>query len=244
MPTHHSRRGSKTFYISNGSGCWFEVIGIVGYDTMASWMCYHLYWAPIFNMSKLRAHQDPGGGLLLKVRPTPGYVCHETHRPCESFTGNYCHRMHTLACLLEHTYHGKTITLFSHAASVAIVAALLQCSLRDMKFAPCGVYHMERRECTTTTSSSTPTTTTTTTTINTDESPYESRYGVVIAIPTMSRRTVTQPIRGAMIMMKYTLMSDYFGRLEGIDLDYFIATATAVENKKHYDSSEHKSSEL
>jgi len=49
----------------------------------------------------------------------------------------------------------------------------------------------------------------------------------------MSRRTVTQPIRGAMIMMKYTLMSDYFGRLEGIDLDYFIATATAVENKKN-----------
>ena len=36
-----------------------------------------------------------------------------------------------------------------------------------------------------------------------------------------------------MIMMKYTLMSDYFGRLEGIDLDYFIATATAVENKKN-----------
>jgi len=92
-------------------------------------------------MSKLRANQGPGGGLLLKVQPTPGYVCRKTHRPCELFTGNYCRRMHTLACLLEHTYHGKTITLFSHAASIAIVAALC-----DMKFAPCGVYHMERRE--------------------------------------------------------------------------------------------------
>eukprot|EP00957_Ditylum_brightwellii_P173000 13171079-Ditylum_brightwellii.AAC.1 len=46
---------------------------------------------------------------------------------------------------VEETYRGQTIVCFSHAASVALVAAFLKCSMREFKFAPCGVYELKRR---------------------------------------------------------------------------------------------------
>ena len=87
---------------------------------------------------------DPTYDPLLVVRPTPGHACRGTGLPCESFAGEYCRRMARLATALESTYRGRTVVLFSHAASVALVAALTGRSMRDMKFAPCGIYQMER----------------------------------------------------------------------------------------------------
>ncbi|KAL3784690.1 hypothetical protein ACHAW5_002868 [Stephanodiscus triporus] len=87
---------------------------------------------------------DPTYDPLLVVRPTPGHACRRTGLPCESFAGEYCRRMARLATALESTYRGRTVVLFSHAASVALVAALTGRSMRDMKFAPCGIYQMER----------------------------------------------------------------------------------------------------
>jgi len=82
---------------------------------------------------------------LLEVLPTPGYTCPKTGHPCEAFAGRYVQRLGEFASILETTYHGKSVVLFSHAASVALVAALLKCSMRSLKFAPCGIYHLERR---------------------------------------------------------------------------------------------------
>lgn len=87
---------------------------------------------------------DPGHASLYNVQPTPGHACAKTGFPCEAFAGKYCQRMEEFATCLERTYHGKTVVLFSHAASVALVAALLKCSMRKLKFAPCGIYHLER----------------------------------------------------------------------------------------------------
>ena len=83
--------------------------------------------------------------LVQAVVPTPGHTCAVTGYECESFPIDYMKRMESLAALLECKYVGQSIVLFSHAASLALVAALCHCSLRDMTFAPCGVYCMERR---------------------------------------------------------------------------------------------------
>eukprot|EP00571_Detonula_confervacea_P017696 CAMPEP_0172312718 /NCGR_PEP_ID=MMETSP1058-20130122/18484_1 /TAXON_ID=83371 /ORGANISM="Detonula confervacea, Strain CCMP 353" /LENGTH=297 /DNA_ID=CAMNT_0013026261 /DNA_START=29 /DNA_END=922 /DNA_ORIENTATION=+ len=87
---------------------------------------------------------NPTHASLLNVQPTPGYICPKTGHPCEAFAGKYCQRMEQFASCLEQTYFGKNIVLFSHAASVALVAAFLKCSLRSLKFAPCGIYHLQR----------------------------------------------------------------------------------------------------
>jgi broad specificity phosphatase PhoE len=83
--------------------------------------------------------------LVHDIVPTPGHMCKVTGYECESFPIDYMKRMELLARQLECKYVGQSIVLFSHAASLALVAALCHCSLRDMKFAPCGVYCMERR---------------------------------------------------------------------------------------------------
>ena len=81
---------------------------------------------------------------LLNVIPTPGYICPKTGHPCEAFAGKYTQRMGQFASCLEQRFYGKNVVLFSHAASVALVAALLKCSMRSLKFAPCGIYHLKR----------------------------------------------------------------------------------------------------
>ena len=88
---------------------------------------------------------NPSHTSLLDVQPTPGHACPKTGHPCEAFAGRYVQRLGEFASILEKTYHGKSVILFSHAASVALVAALLKCSMRSLKFAPCGVYHLEKR---------------------------------------------------------------------------------------------------
>ena len=75
------------------------------------------------------------------------FVCPKTQLPCEAFAGEYVKRIEDFASLLENEqdYDGKNIVLFSHAASVALVAALLRTSIQSLKFAPCGIYHLERQ---------------------------------------------------------------------------------------------------
>lgn len=87
---------------------------------------------------------DPLYNSLLNVKPTPGFHCPKTGYACEAFAGKYCQRMEQFARCLERTHYGQNIVLFSHAASVALVAALVRCSMIDLKFAPCGIYHLER----------------------------------------------------------------------------------------------------
>ena len=87
---------------------------------------------------------NPNHQSLLHVEPTPGYKCPKTGHPCEAFAGKYCQRMEQFALTLESNYYGKNIVCFSHAASVALVAALVKCSMRKLKFAPCGIYQLER----------------------------------------------------------------------------------------------------
>ena len=87
---------------------------------------------------------DPSYTTQLKIAPSPGHYCPKTKEPCEAFARDYVKRIERFAALLEKEYAGQTIVLFSHAASVALVAALLKCSMKDMKFAPCGMYELER----------------------------------------------------------------------------------------------------
>ena len=61
----------------------------------------------------------------------------------ESFPRGYLERIKVVSALLEKAIEGKKVAMFSHAASVAIVAALLDLPLEAVgKFAPCGVYHL------------------------------------------------------------------------------------------------------
>jgi transcription factor C subunit 7 len=60
---------------------------------------------------------------------------------------NYFRRILRLAEELERVYAGKTIACFSHAASVALVAALTGCSVAEAgSFAPCGIFKLVRGE--------------------------------------------------------------------------------------------------
>ena len=80
----------------------------------------------------------------LKIVPSPGHFCPKTKKPCEAFAVDYVKRIQRFISIIEKEYTGKTVVMFSHAASVALVAGLLKCSLKDMKFAPCGVYELEK----------------------------------------------------------------------------------------------------
>lgn len=89
---------------------------------------------------------DPTYESLLRVHVTPGFTCRKTGSPCEAFAGRYVQRMGQLARRLDASVaHGETVVCYSHAASTALVAALLRCDLRDLKFAPCGIFQLERR---------------------------------------------------------------------------------------------------
>ena len=82
--------------------------------------------------------------LVPDVTATPGFICRKTGVPCEAFAGHYVARMDRLARALERHHAGDTVVCYSHAASTALVAALLQCSLRDLTFAPCGIFELQR----------------------------------------------------------------------------------------------------
>jgi broad specificity phosphatase PhoE len=89
---------------------------------------------------------NPTKPSYLTITPTPGHFCPKTKEPCEEFTKDYIKRIERFISILENEFAGQTVVLFSHAASVALVAGLLKCSLKDMKFAPCGVYELQRNE--------------------------------------------------------------------------------------------------
>jgi len=88
---------------------------------------------------------DPSYESLQVVKSTSGCYCHRTGHPCEAFAGRFVQRMQAFAQTLESQYYGETVVCFSHAASTALVAAMLKCSLREPQFAPCGVYELQRK---------------------------------------------------------------------------------------------------
>ena len=80
------------------------------------------------------------------------------NKPQEPFPIGYFERILKFAELLENKYFGKTVLCFSHAASVALVAALLKCNIEDIPadsncennartdlFAPLGMYKLTRK---------------------------------------------------------------------------------------------------
>mmetsp|Transcript_13127 Transcript_13127/g.16581 ORF Transcript_13127/g.16581 Transcript_13127/m.16581 type:complete len:271 (+) Transcript_13127:116-928(+) len=87
---------------------------------------------------------DPHHEAMITVTASPGRTCQKTGLPCEAFAGHYVTRVGQLRDVLEDKFRGKTIVCFSHAASVALVAALLRRGMEEFKFAPCGVYRLRR----------------------------------------------------------------------------------------------------
>ncbi len=149
---------------------------------------------------------NPNYASLLQVQPTPGYSCSKTGYPCEAFAGRYVQRMQSFASILEKNHRGKSIVLFSHAASVALVASLLRCSMRNLKFAPCGIYHLQR----------------------TNDGPWTLvRNGECNAKYVSENSPTTYPWGFSEEYFKEEDSSsnkenEYFGSSEGIDLDYFV----------------------
>lgn len=148
---------------------------------------------------------NPNYTSMLHVHPTPGYICSKTGYPCEAFAGRYVQRMQSFASLLEKNYRGKSIVLFSHAASVALVASMLRCSMRNLKFAPCGIYHLQR----------------------TNDDPWTLvRNGECNAEYVSENSPTTYPwgFSDEHFSEKEcsSKKNEYFGSSEGIDLDYFV----------------------
>lgn len=89
---------------------------------------------------------------------SPDEVHIELNKPQENFPLGYFTRILRFAEALEHEGFGKTLLCFSHAASVALVAALLKCNIEDIPaddncrnnartdlFAPLGMYKLTRQ---------------------------------------------------------------------------------------------------
>ena len=89
---------------------------------------------------------------------SPDDVNIKLNKPQETFPLGYFTRMLRFAEALEHKGFGKTLLCFSHAASVALVAALLKCNIEDIPaddncrndtrtdlFAPLGMYKLTRQ---------------------------------------------------------------------------------------------------
>ena len=95
---------------------------------------------------------------ILDPIASPNDLHHQLKKPQEPFPVEYFKRIRNFAKLLEKEYLGKTIMCFSHAASLAMVAALLNCNIEDIPgdnhckgsertdlFAPLGVYKLTRK---------------------------------------------------------------------------------------------------
>jgi broad specificity phosphatase PhoE len=81
---------------------------------------------------------------LLRIEPTA--VDSASGRPIELYPQDYLRRIVRLAELLPRKFAGKTIVGFSHAASVALAAALARVSLVDVgRMAPCGIFKLVGR---------------------------------------------------------------------------------------------------
>lgn len=94
----------------------------------------------------------------LHIPVASGSIINSTFdKPEEKFPEEYFERMLKVANVLQKHALGKTIICVSHAASVALIAALLECNLEDIPgdkncdesqrtdmFAPVGVYHLRK----------------------------------------------------------------------------------------------------
>jgi broad specificity phosphatase PhoE len=78
----------------------------------------------------------PGETIIVKNQQTP----------CENYPVGYYNRARIVAQKLEKHFQGQSILMFSHAATVAIVAALLKCEIGAVgRFAPCGIFKLTRK---------------------------------------------------------------------------------------------------
>ena len=69
-----------------------------------------------------------------------------TGKPCEVWPEGYFARVRKVAAALEEQYAGKVVLCFSHAAALALAAALLGSSIAEVgRFAPCGMLVLRRR---------------------------------------------------------------------------------------------------
>lgn len=143
---------------------------------------------------------DPHYNSLLNVKPTPGFHCPKTGYACEAFAGRYCQRMETFARCVERAHYGQNVAMFSHAASVALVAAFVRCSMTDLKFAPCGIYHLER----------------------VNRGPWKIIQSGHDNTSYVTKNSPTTYPWGFSAKHFQEIDGNYFGISEGIDLDYFV----------------------
>ena len=101
---------------------------------------------------------------------------------------------------IEEHHRGETIVCFSHAASVALVAALLKRSMRELKFAACGVYELERI----------------------DDGPWTLVSGGDTNPHVSETSPTTYPWGFSEKQFKEVEGGRYFGESEGVGLDYFV----------------------
>ena len=65
--------------------------------------------------------------------------------PGENFPVGYYERARVVAPKLAAAFQGQTVLMFSHAASVALVAELLEVPIASVgPFAPCGIFKLTR----------------------------------------------------------------------------------------------------
>mmetsp|Transcript_35659 Transcript_35659/g.77834 ORF Transcript_35659/g.77834 Transcript_35659/m.77834 type:complete len:280 (-) Transcript_35659:468-1307(-) len=88
-----------------------------------------------------------GYSPLHAVEVTPGKVNRHTGMPREGFPEAYWRRLCAFAAKLEQEHIGKKVLCVSHAASVALVAAILRTpDLGSVgKMAPCGIFKLVKR---------------------------------------------------------------------------------------------------
>ena len=101
--------------------------------------------------------------------------------------------------------------MFSHAASVALVAALVQCSMDDLKFAPCGVFHLER----------------------VNDGPWQIVQSGHDNTKHVSENSPTTYPWGFSSKHFSEGTGNYFGSSEGIDLDYFVKETNVPNNNSN-----------
>lgn len=82
-------------------------------------------------------------GYTSRITAVPTVLDTRTGRPAESYPFDYFARLIEMATILNGDLREGTTVLFTHAASVALVAALTGTALTDVgKFAPCGVFKL------------------------------------------------------------------------------------------------------
>eukprot|EP00516_Mucochytrium_quahogii_P004592 CAMPEP_0203762438 /NCGR_PEP_ID=MMETSP0098-20131031/15330_1 /ASSEMBLY_ACC=CAM_ASM_000208 /TAXON_ID=96639 /ORGANISM=" , Strain NY0313808BC1" /LENGTH=236 /DNA_ID=CAMNT_0050656853 /DNA_START=183 /DNA_END=890 /DNA_ORIENTATION=+ len=82
---------------------------------------------------------------LYDVKPD----CQMEGKALESYPRGYMSRMICVADTFSEQLQGKNVVCFTHAASTALVCSLVKQHMPEdtsMKFAPCGIFHLEKEE--------------------------------------------------------------------------------------------------